>query len=92
MAARTKKVLTFDTLEQRTLLAGITDGPLVGAVNDSSAKVFLRTTDKAHVSIQYSTSPALTDALATPPTKTTKATDLTAIVPLAGLAPETTYY
>jgi alkaline phosphatase D len=73
-------------------MAAMTDGPLVGAVDAVSAKVFIRTDRKAPVAIEYSTSPALSDSSMTPSFKTVKANDFTAIVPILGLLPETTYY
>src|SRR5438093_11067418 len=89
---RPRKVLSFEVLEQRTLLAAMTDGPLVGAVNDFSAKVFLRTDAKSLVAVEFSTDPTLLNSISSVPLKTVRSSDFTAIVPLTGLSPETTYY
>jgi alkaline phosphatase D len=69
-----------------------TDGPLVGAVTDTTAKVFARTDAKANVLVEYSTDPSLASVTRSPSKKTMSFSDFTAVLPLSGLAPETTYY
>jgi alkaline phosphatase D len=81
-----------EQLEQRALLASVTDGPLVGGVTDTSAKVFVRTDVPAFVRVEYSTQPDLSSAQESPGLKTTAAADDTAILTLSGLQPLTKYY
>jgi len=69
-----------------------TDGPLVGGVTDSSAKVFVRTDVSAFVTVQFSEEASLKFSVQTPPALTHAEADFTAIITLNGLRPETTYY
>jgi alkaline phosphatase D len=69
-----------------------TDGPLVGAVTDTSARIFMRTSSRASVAVQYSTDPLLVTFSSTPGIFTDVTADFTMIVKLTGLAPSTKYY
>lgn len=70
----------------------LTHGPVVGGVTPSEAKVFVRTDRTASVQIQFSPDPNLANASVTSSLQTSSISDFTAIVPLTGLSPQTTYY
>lgn len=70
----------------------LTHGPIVGAVTDSFAKVFARTSDAAGVSIRYGVAADLSDAVTTAAQETGAADDFTTQVPLTNLKPSTVYY
>jgi alkaline phosphatase D len=86
--------LRIEALEPRSLLSAttVTLGPYVGGVTNVAAQVFVQTSAAADVKIEYSTSPSLSDAKTTSAVATNSASDLTCLVPLAGLAADTTYY
>jgi alkaline phosphatase D len=69
-----------------------TDGPLVGGVTDTSAKIFTRTDTTAFVTVEFSEDPFFASAIQTFPALTTILGDFTAILTLNGLRPEATYY
>ena len=70
----------------------LTHGPVVGGVSDLEAKVFVRTDQVSSVALRYGTDPTL-QTFSVSDTFTTDATsDFTKIIPLAGLAAESTYY
>ncbi len=73
-------------------MAVMTDGPLVGAVTDTEARIWFKTDDDASVQVQYSTSADLSNAITTAPISTVKASNRTGIIELEGLLPETRYY
>lgn len=70
----------------------LTHGPVFGGVTEAKANVFVRTNQTAEVVIEYSTDPGLQNPLTTDQFLTDEDYDFTAIVPLTGLVPETTYY
>jgi len=70
----------------------LTHGPVVGAVTDTTARVFARTNTASRVQIRYGTKPDLSDAQRSSVQATDTSTDFTTIIPLTGLAPSTTYY
>ncbi|MEW5985731.1 MAG: alkaline phosphatase D family protein [Chloroflexota bacterium] len=72
--------------------AVLSHGPVTGAVNDRSAKVFVRTDTAASVVIRYSDDPALTIYRETAAYPTAAAADFTLQVRLSGLSPSTSYY
>lgn len=78
--------------EQRHNLAQLTHGPVVGAVTDTSARVFARTDTFGQVRIRYSPNPSLSSARVTDGYATSADRDFTIQVPLAGLAANTIYY
>lgn len=69
-----------------------TDGPVVGGVTDSEAKLFARTDVAAVVEIEYSTASDLSGALVSSSLQTDAAQDYTSIIRLQGLQPDTRYY
>jgi alkaline phosphatase D len=71
---------------------GQTDGPLVGAVTEHSAKVFVRTRNSADVAVEYSTNESLLVSAQTAAIRTSIEADWTSMVLLDGLEPETTYF
>ena len=70
----------------------LTHGPVVGGVTASGASVFIRTNTSASVTLRYGTDPDLQSYLVSDSATTDAASDFTAIIPLSGLAPETTLY
>jgi alkaline phosphatase D len=66
-------------------------GPMLGCVTDTSAKVWVRTPAPASVKVLFYKRNEATRGLAPKAVKTTKASDLTAIVELTGLKPATMY-
>ncbi len=83
----------FLLLPIEPLLAAVqTDGPLVGAVTDTSAKVFVRTDGAAFVVIEFSEDAALTSPLQTAPVLIGEDTDFTTLITLSSLKPETRYF
>src|SRR5581483_1175857 len=70
----------------------LTHGPVVGAVTDKFAKIFVRTDRAASVKIQYSPAPDLSNSARSVTQRTRKATDFTTQIPLEHLQPDTTYY
>lgn len=79
----------FPTAGQSAIL---THGPVVGGVDSSNGKVFVRTDVAATVEIEYATDPNLVGSLLTPPLNTASGSDFTVHVPLSGLLTATTYY
>jgi len=67
-------------------------GPVVGGVTESEAKVFVRTDQASAVTLRYGTDPNLGSFLVSAPLDTALISDYTKIIPLTGLAAETTYY
>jgi alkaline phosphatase D len=92
LVRRAAAALAFATLAAGASAAVQTDGPLVGAVTDTSAKIFARTDARATVRIEYSTDPSLASVTKSAQKKTLSASDFTVIAALSGLTPETTYY
>jgi len=70
----------------------LTHGPVVGAVTDTTARVFARTNTASRVQIRYGIQADLSDAQSSAIQTTDASTDFTTIIPLTGLAPSTTYY
>ena len=70
----------------------LTHGPVVGGVTSSEAKVFVRTNQSASVALQFGTDPNLATYQVSDAVATSGGSDFTAIIPLANLTPETTYY
>ena len=67
-------------------------GPMLGCVTERSAKFWVRTVNEVPVQIIASTSNTLIAPIKSETVFTRPNRDYTAIVELAGLAPETTYY
>jgi alkaline phosphatase D len=72
--------------------AAQTHGPLVGAVTDTSAKIFARTNKPATVAIETTTNPDVWPGVRSDSIQTAEESDDTAIVPITGLTAETKYY
>ncbi|MEO7166669.1 MAG: alkaline phosphatase D family protein [Spartobacteria bacterium] len=70
----------------------LTHGPVVGGVTAASANVFVRTDRATNVALRYGTDPNLATYLGTASVATEEMSDFTKIIPLTGLAAETTYY
>lgn len=72
----------------------VTHGPIVGGVTDTSANIFVRTEEGASVKIAYSTITPYSPQTAalSQESQTQASSDLTAIIPLSNLNPETKYY
>jgi alkaline phosphatase D len=70
----------------------ITHGPLVGAVQANSAKIWVRTDSPADVHVEYNTSADFIQSALSQTTTTTKGKDFTGKLRLSGLAPETDYF
>jgi phosphodiesterase/alkaline phosphatase D-like protein len=71
--------------------ASLTHGPIVGAVTDTTARVFVRTSDSAEVKIRYGQAADLSDAVESVAQQTGAEHDFTTILPLSDLTPATTY-
>ena len=84
--------LRLEHLENRELLAVLTDPLIVGGVTSSEAQVFARVNATASVAIQYSTSTSFSGTQTTIARNATSPNDFTTILPLQGLLPETQYY
>lgn len=72
--------------------AGLSHGPLLGGVTDTSVKVWLRTRTATDFVVLYGEQLPLTEESAKVSGKTSKASDNTAAVVLRGLRPNTRYY
>lgn len=72
--------------------AQIAQGPLVGAVTDTSANVWVRTTRAARVQIEYATDAALQNKTTSETRTTDASSDFTTIVSIPKLAPQQTYF
>ncbi len=75
--------------------APISDGPLVGAVTDQSAKIFVRVggaNPSVTVQIDFSTDATFETLASTETATVTSSTDRTAILSLTGLSENTLYY
>ncbi len=72
--------------------AQIMQGPLVGAVTDTSAHVWVRMNQAARVQIEYSREASLQNAATSEIRTTTASSDFTTIVPIFQLAPQQTYF
>jgi len=73
--------------------AELSHGPVVGAVTSSSARIFVRTSLDASVSVEFCTEPGLGgQCKQTASQPTVLAGDYTAQIPLDSLSPSTTYY
>ena len=70
----------------------IMQGPMVGAVGEQSALIWLRTTGEYRVAIEYGTDFELGSTLLTDPIVASKANDYTMIVTIEGLEPATEYF
>ncbi len=70
----------------------LTQGPVVGGVAATEAKVFVRTDQAATVALRYGTNPELVGAIDTDTLLNPEASDFTTFIPLTDLTAETTYY
>jgi len=73
-------------------LAHLSHGPVVGAVTDSTARVFARTSDNAEVRVRYGKLADLSDAIESNAQRTSTEHDMTTIISLSNLDPATVYY
>jgi alkaline phosphatase D len=67
-------------------------GPMVGAVNEHSAKIWLRTSGEYAVSLEVATDFEMRSARRTEPITARKANDYVAVVTIEGLEPATGYF
>ncbi len=72
--------------------AAIAQGPLAGGVTDTSANLWVRTTQAAQVQMEYSPDANLRDAKLSAAQTTDASSDFTTIVQIPNLAPQTTYF
>lgn len=70
----------------------LTHGPVVGAVTDTQARVFVRTDRDAEVRLRYGRARDLNDGIDSDAQQTSGEHDWTAILPLANLQPDTVYF
>ena len=70
----------------------LTHGPLVGAVTESSAVVWIRVDSLAQVRVRYGADPDLASYTETPQFAAAESSDYTAKIALAELSPLTVYY
>ena len=67
-------------------------GPMVGAVTDTDAKIWVRTSGAFSVSIKYDLTPDLGAAKQTEPVMVTKVNDYAATITISDLEPSTEYF
>lgn len=67
-------------------------GPLAGGVTDTTAAIWVRTTEAARVQILYSADAALNNPQVSEITTTKTESDFTTIVKISNLAPQQTYF
>jgi alkaline phosphatase D len=67
-------------------------GPMVGAVTDTEAKIWVRTSGAFTVSIVYDVTPEFASAKQTEPVMVAKADDYAAVITISGLEPSTEYF
>ena len=91
---RSSGVCAFDDFEGGVTpgFVNLVCGPILGGVTDTSVNVGFRTSANASVTVEYSTSSALTGSTTTSAVSVTGTTDYTGLVTIAGLTPNTTYY
>lgn len=70
----------------------LTHGPVVGAVTNSTARVFVRTDKSAAIKIRYGKLARLSDAVESATQQTSADHDFTTIIPLTNLDANTVYY
>jgi len=66
-------------------------GPMVGVVGPTEAKIWVRTSGEFPVTIQYAATPDFASFLETEPVVVRKADDYTAVITVSGLEPATEY-
>ncbi|MBD3873068.1 MAG: PhoD-like phosphatase N-terminal domain-containing protein [Acidobacteria bacterium] len=67
-------------------------GPMVGAVEPTEVRIWIRTSGEFPVSIQYDTSPDFTNFRETEPVIVRKADDYTSVITVGGLEAATEYF
>ncbi len=67
-------------------------GPMVGAVTDSDARIWVRTSGEFTVAIVYDVTPEFRSPKTTEPVSVTKSRDYTAVITIKGLEPSTEYF
>lgn len=72
--------------------AGLSHGPLIGGVTDQTARVWLRTRRPTEFEVLYGTRLPLNENSPSVQGSTARSTDLTGVVHLKGLLPDTRYY
>jgi len=72
--------------------ARLLHGPLLGCVNDSGAKFWVRTADEVPVQVLVSKNNNLKPAIKTTAVKTAQEKDFTAVAAVTALKPDTKYY
>jgi alkaline phosphatase D len=76
----------------RTGYPRLMQGPMVGVVAPTEAKIWVRTSGEFPVSIQYDTNPAFATIRETEPVLARKVKDYTEVITIAGLQPSTEYF
>jgi len=72
--------------------AELVHGPMLGCITDQGAKVWVRTATEALVQVAVSTWQQLESPIKSPPVRTKKEQDFTAVAEVKGLKPSTVYY
>lgn len=72
--------------------AAIAQGPIAGAVTDSSANIWIRTNQPARVQIEYSGDASLQNSKTSETRATAASSDFTTIVKIPNLTPQQTYF
>jgi alkaline phosphatase D len=85
-------LVTIAMMNTSFALVSQTDGPLVGGVTETSAKIFARTNGSANVAVEYSKDISLASSIQTTTVKPSRRTDWTTIALVEGLEPQTKYY
>ena len=67
-------------------------GPMVGAVTDTDAKIWVRTSGAFTVSVVYDVTPDFSSAKQTEPVMVEKANDYTEVITISDLEPSTEYF
>src|ERR1051325_2449951 len=70
----------------------VTHGPIVGAVTDTSCRVFVRTDTVSSLTIELSSNAAFTTIVASATVLTDETKDTVAIADITGLIADVTYY
>src|SRR5580765_2615349 len=70
----------------------VTHGPIVGAVTDSSCRVFVRTSQQTNFTVQCCTDPGFGSNIFSASAVTDSTKDTIAIVQITGLSADTKYY
>ena len=84
--------VAFASKPSHTGYPRLMQGPVVGAVTDTEAKIWVRTSGAFTLVIVYDVNPDFSSARQTAPVLVQKATDYTAVITIPGLEPTTQYF